>query len=237
MLSTYSLSDRYYIQLKLEYPCHTTARVKLVWMNRNIKEWNQRLGYVSNRITKNNFEAYTQYYPGVQHEREAMPKKSEVLLFMILPDPLRNIWCNKEPFLADIMEFTHNGGMRWWLVLYGVKKKLIYSYRLGYKDVNPHLTLYVFGGFVIEHGITRQLIMDSHSILGADNLWKLVNGRTFTPLSLSNIDEHNHNPVKLAIQGIKYGISKIRNICYGLRIQHLGLYMWCEKLCCLVQYQ
>ena len=91
MLSTYSLYDRYYIQLNLEYPCHTTARVKLVWMNRNIKEWNQRLGYVSNRITKNNFEAYTQYYPGVQHEREAMPKKSEVLLFMILPDPLRNI--------------------------------------------------------------------------------------------------------------------------------------------------
>ena len=101
-----------------------------------------------------------------------MPKKSEVLRFPRLSDPLCGNLCNKETYLADVMDFTHAGGNNWILVLSGINTKLMGYYRLGYKDFTTHSTLNELGKLVTKFGIPRQLIMDIYSILGAGNLWK-----------------------------------------------------------------
>ena len=61
----------------------------------------------------------------MQHESEAVTKKSDIVRFTILPDKMRGISYNKETFSADVTEFTHSGKTRWGLVFYGVKSKLI----------------------------------------------------------------------------------------------------------------
>ena len=92
------------------------------------------------------------------------------------------------------MEFIHNGGSRWVLVLYGLNKKLMAYYRIWFKDPITHSTLYVIYQFITNHGIPRHFIMNSHSVLGKGTLWKKVIGHTFNSLFLSEIDKHNQNP-------------------------------------------
>ena len=103
----------------MDNPSHATRRVKLIWTDENIQEWNQRHGYVISRIMKNTFEALSQYYPGVQHENEEMHKNLEVVRFTILPDPICSIKHNKENFYVDIAEHVYaskkcwGGGILW----------------------------------------------------------------------------------------------------------------------------
>ena len=90
---------------------------------------------------KKNFEKSTQYYPGVRHKQEVIPKKSAMVILPSLSDPMRGILRNKETFSVDLLENTHTGKKRWGLVLYGVKSKLLDYYRLGYKDPTSASTL------------------------------------------------------------------------------------------------
>ena len=57
------------------------------------------------------------------------------------------------------------------------------------------------------------LIRDSDGILGAGKKRKQVLRQTFTPLRLSELDKHNQNQVKRAIQNLEAGRIKIRNAC------------------------
>ena len=65
-------------QFRLSVPCPARDRVKFIWTNEKIQEWRKRLGYVISHMAKKMFASSTQYYPGVRHERELMPKKSAV---------------------------------------------------------------------------------------------------------------------------------------------------------------
>ena len=80
---------------------------------------------------KKTFANSTQYYPGVRHEREEIPKKSAVEIFPALADSLRSVLRNKEMFSVDVLEDTYAGKNRWGLVFYGVKSKLLAYYCLG----------------------------------------------------------------------------------------------------------
>ena len=76
-------------QLKLSGPCTSLDRVKYAWTNEQITEWRKRLGYISSNLMKKTFESSTQFYAGVRHEREVMPKKSAVDIFPAMSDSLR----------------------------------------------------------------------------------------------------------------------------------------------------
>ena len=68
------------------------VKVKIVYTNKNIQEGRQRLGYVSPCLVKKTFDNSTQDYPGVRNEREVMPKKSSVVRFPSLSDPMPGIF-------------------------------------------------------------------------------------------------------------------------------------------------
>ena len=194
-------------------PCPATGKARIVWTNEKIQELRQRLGYVIPHLVKKTFDNYTQYYPGVSHEREVMPKKSSVVRFPSLSGPMRGIRHNKETFSITLLENTHAGKKHWGLVFYGVKYKLLACYRLGSKDPTSHSTLDALGSFIAEHVIPRMIIMDRDGVIGAGKKWKHYPRRIFTPLRLSEQDKHNQNPVERAIQNLKAGLSKIRNYC------------------------
>ena len=132
--SPYSPFGRTARQFKLNDPCLVTGRVNIGWTNEKIQEWIQCLGYVSPHLVKKTFENSAQDYPEVRHEREFMPKKSVVVRFTSLYDPMRGICRNKETFSLDLLDNTHAGKKRWGLVFYGVKSKLLAYHRLGPKD-------------------------------------------------------------------------------------------------------
>ena len=44
----------------------------------------------------------------MRHERKVVPKKSALVRFPRLPDPMCDIFCNKEKFYVDVMEDTHD---------------------------------------------------------------------------------------------------------------------------------
>ena len=108
----------------------------------------------------------------MRHEREVMPKKSVVVGFTSLSDPMHGIRRNKETFSVDLLENTHAGNKRWGLLFYGVKSKLLAYYRLGSKDPTASSTLDAQGNFIAEHRIPRMIFMDSDWVLGAGKKWK-----------------------------------------------------------------
>ena len=208
------------------------GRVTIVWTNKKIQEWRQRLGYVNPHLAKKTFDKSTQDYPGVRHEWEFMPKKPAVVMFPSLSDPMRVIHRNRETFFVALLENTHAGKKHWGLVFYGVRSKLLAYYRLGYKDPTVRFTLDALGDLIAEHGIPIMIIKDSNMVLGAGKNWKQFLGQIFTPLQLSKPDKPNQNPVESAIQKLKAGISKIRNYCgMGVLAYHCEAmeYLWYIK--------
>ena len=147
---------------------------------------------------------------------------------------MRSIRRIKETISVDTMEFTHAGGNRSGLVFYGINSKLVAYHGLGYKESTTRSNLYDLVQFMYEQGIPRQLVMDSHSILGTGNLWKRVLGMTFTPLFLSEPYKHNQNLVGKSIQGIQSGVSKIMNAC-GVGVMAYKCDMW-EYICDVNKY-
>ena len=91
----------------------------------------QHLGYVRAELVKKTFEASTQDYPGVRHERGVMPKKSYVVRFSSLTDPMHIICCSKKHFSVDLLEDTQCGKNIWSILFYGIKSKLLAYYRPG----------------------------------------------------------------------------------------------------------
>ena len=67
--------------------------------------------------------------------------------------------------------------------------------------------------FIAEHRIPGKIITYHDGKLGAGKQWKDYLRRLLVPLSLSEPDKHNHNLVERAIQNLKAGFSKIRNVC------------------------
>ena len=61
----------------------------------------------------------------MRHEREVMPKKSVVVGFTSLSDPMHGIRRNKETFSVDLLENTLAGKNNWGLVFYGLKSNLL----------------------------------------------------------------------------------------------------------------
>ena len=133
--------------------------------------------------------------------------------FPSLTDPIIGIHRNRETFSLDVTEDTHTRKNCWGLIFCGVNSMLFAYYRLGSKYPTASSTLDALGQLITEHGIPRNINMDSYGILGAEKKWKQVLGRTFIPLFLSEPDRHNKNPVKNSIQSYKAGCSKIRNYC------------------------
>ena len=134
-----------------------------------------------------------------------MPKKSALVRFTSLFDPICGINCNRETFSVYLLENNHAGKKRWGLVFNGVKSKLLYYYRLVSKDPTTASTLDALSNFITEHGIPITSILDRDGVLGARKKWKHHIEQIFTPLRLSELDKHNHNPVKRAIQNLKAG--------------------------------
>ena len=97
--------------------CHATG---LFWTHEQIQEQHQRLRYVIPHVVKDNYEASSQYYSGVQHDQEVMPKKSEVVWFKSLPDTMCSIRHNKETFSVDVVEHINAVKNNWGLLFYGV---------------------------------------------------------------------------------------------------------------------
>ena len=149
----------------------------------------------------------------MRHKREVVPKKSAVVRFPSLYDPMHGISCNKETFSVDLLENNHAGKKRWGLVFCGVKSKLLDYYRLGSKEPLSASTLDAIGNFITEHRIPITIITDSDGVLGARKKWKHHIGKFFTPLRLSEQDKHNQNLAERAINNLKAGKSKIRNAC------------------------
>jgi len=208
----YSPSGRISRQLKLMDPCTTLNRVKYIWTDKQITEWCQRLGYISPHLVKKTFESSTQFYPGVRHEREVMPKKAAVGRFPAMSDSLRSIRRNKETFSVDLLVDTR-AGSRWGIVFFGLQSKLLAYYRLGKKEPTSHSTLDALRKFIAWHGIPKKIITDSDKRLGAGKTWKRFLSNIFVPLILSEPEKHNQNFVERAIQNLKAGQSKIRNAC------------------------
>ena len=96
----------------MDYPCLGTGRLNINMTNKKIQERRKRLGYVSAHLVKKIFEASTQDYLVVRHERKVMPKKSTVVRFTRLPYPMYVINFNKETFSVDLPEDTHSGKKR-----------------------------------------------------------------------------------------------------------------------------
>ena len=96
-----------------------------------------------------------------------MPKKSAVVIFPSLSDPMRGICRNKDFFPVDLLENTQSGKKRWGLVFYGVNYKLLDYYRLGSKEPTVRSTLDSLGNFISEHCIPIIIITDSDRVLGA----------------------------------------------------------------------
>ena len=103
--SPYSPFRRTTRQFKLDEPCPATGRVKIVWNNEKIQEWRQHLGYFSPHLVKKTFNNSTQDYPGVRHKWQFMPKKSAVVRFTRLSDPMRGIRCNTIFFRRPVGEY------------------------------------------------------------------------------------------------------------------------------------
>ena len=102
------------------------------------------------------------------------------------------------------------------------------------KDPTASSTLYTLSKFIAEHGIPSLLITDSGGILGVGKKWKQVIERTLIPLHLSELDKHNQNPVKRAIDNLKAGCIKISNACgTGVLTYH---YEIMEYLCSVNNY-
>ena len=182
---------------------------------------------------KKTFESSTQFYVGVRHEREVMPKKSAVGRFPAMSDSLRSVRRNKETFSVDVVLDKH-ARLRWGIVFYGLKSKLLDYYRLGSMDPTGSSTLDSLGKFIADHGIPKKIITDSDGRLGAGKAWQNVLGRLFVPSILLEPDKHNHNFVERAIQNLKAGLSKIRNACGAEMLN----YHWdaMEYLCSLNNY-
>ena len=141
-----------------------------------------------------------------------MPKKSTAGRFPAMSDSLRSVRRNKETFSVDVVLDKH-ARLRWGIVFYGLKSKLLAYYRLGSMDPTGISTLDSLGKFIAEHGIAKKIITDSDARLGAGNAWQNVLGRIFVPLILSEPDKHNQNFVERAIQNLKAELVKIRNAC------------------------
>ena len=94
-------------QLKLKEPCTQLYRVKYAWTEEQITEWPQSLGDISSNLVKKTFDSSTQFYAGVRHELEVMPKKSAVGRFPAISDSLRSVRRNKENFSVDVVLDTH----------------------------------------------------------------------------------------------------------------------------------
>ena len=125
-----------------------------------------------------------------------MPKKSDVVRFPSLYNPMRDIRCNKETCSVDLLDNTHAGNNHWSPVFYGVKSKLLVYYILGSKNPTASLTLDTLGNFIADHGIPIMIITYSYGVLGAGKKWKHYLVEIFTPLRISKTDKHNQNPVK-----------------------------------------
>ena len=221
-------------QFRLSEPCTSLDMVNYVWTHKQIQEWRQRLCYISSHLVKRTIASSTQFYPGLRHEREVMPKKSAVERFPAMADSLRSVRRNKETFSVDVVENTHAGNKQWDIVFYGVKIKILAYYHLGFKDPTGASTLDALGKFIAEHGIPGKIITDRDGKLGAGKQWKDYLGPLFVPLSLSEPDKHNQNFVNRAIQNLKAGLSNIRNAC-GVEVL---AYHWeeMEYLCRLNNY-
>ena len=79
-------------------------------------------------MIRKTFESSTQFYAGVRHEREGMPKKSAMERFPAMPDSLCSVRRNKESFPVDVVEDTYTGKTRWGIIFYGVKSKSLAYY-------------------------------------------------------------------------------------------------------------
>ena len=143
----------------------------------------------------------------MRHEREVMPKKSSVVIFPSLSDPMRGICRNREPFSVDLLENTHVGKKCWGLVFYGINSKLLYYFTLGSKHSTASSTPNALGDIIAEHRIPKTIITDSNGVLGTGKKWKHYLGKMFAPLRTSEPDEHNQNPVKRVIQKLKSVLS------------------------------
>ena len=115
---------------------------------------------------KKTFESSTQFYPGVPHEREVMPKKLAVERFPAMSDSLRSNIRNKETFSMDLLLDTH-AGSRWGIVFFGLKSKLLAYYRIGSKEPTETSTLDALRNFIAWHGIPKKILTDSDGRLGA----------------------------------------------------------------------
>ena len=60
-------------------------------------------------LVKKTFDNSNQDYPGVRNERKVMPKKSAVVRFPSLSDPMPGICCNKEKNSVGMLDNTHAG--------------------------------------------------------------------------------------------------------------------------------
>ena len=110
-------------QLKLSGLCTPLDRVKYVWTNEQITEWRKRLGFISSNMVKNTFESSTQFYAGVRHEREVMPKKLVVDRFPAMSDSLRSVRRNKKTFSVDVVVDTKARKTRSGILFFGLKSK------------------------------------------------------------------------------------------------------------------
>ena len=72
---------------------------------------------------KKTFESYTQFYAGVRHERELMPKKLAVDRFPAMSDSLRSVRRNKKTFSVDVVVDTKARKTRSGILFFGLKSK------------------------------------------------------------------------------------------------------------------
>ena len=63
-------------------------------------------------LVKKTFEKSIHYYPEVRDKKEVMTKKSAVVRFPRLSDPMLGIHRNKETFSVDLLENNHAGNKR-----------------------------------------------------------------------------------------------------------------------------
>ena len=67
--------------------------------------------------------------------------------------------------------------------------------------------------------------MESHSILGTGNLWKIVLSQTLIPVFLSEPDKHIYNQADIGIQLIRHGFRKNWN-AYAAGVMDHQCNMW-----------
>ena len=182
---------------------------KFNWTTDQLSEWKARLNFYNVERIKKTFQATTQLYPTVPHEKEGLPKNFYSERFQALGAPYRMIRRNGETFSADILPSVYRGKVKHKLVFCGLNSRFSAVYDLGYSKgaAGSHLAL---KQFITDHGIPQTLITDGDKAENFSTKWVELCSTYLIEQHSSEPYKQNQNYVERWVQEAKTIITQIK---------------------------